>query len=233
MEAIKRVPIVQQVEERLRLQIEDGQYAPGEKLPTEMELCQQLGVGRGTIREAFCLLQARGYIESKPGRGAYVSQSLPTADNNIGEWLVANELDLRDAIMVRRALEPMAARRMAEQGRSRDISALERLHTQFITAAQNQDAPQVAALDEAFHSAIMEGSGIHLLSAIDHLVTQGMKAFRFKTFQLPQNIRNAVIPHSNIMQAIQSRDGNGAEDAMRAHLDLVQTDLSTIVTTSA
>ena len=59
MEPIKRVPIVQQVEEQLRQLIEGGQYNPGEKLPAEMELCQRLGVGRGTVREAFRLLQAQ------------------------------------------------------------------------------------------------------------------------------------------------------------------------------
>ena len=56
MEPIKRVPIVQQVEEKIRQLIESGQYGPGEKLPAEVDLCQRLSVGRGTIREAFRLL---------------------------------------------------------------------------------------------------------------------------------------------------------------------------------
>ena len=148
MEPIKRVPIVQQVEEKIRQLIESGQYGPGEKLPAEMDLCQRLGVGRGTIREAFRLLQARGYVEIKPGRGALVAERLPAA-----------------------------------------------------------------------------GSGNHLPIAIHQQINQGMKTFRSKTFQVPQNVRNAVAPHTRIMEAIQARNGDMAENAMRAHLDKVQEDL--------
>ena len=52
MEPISRVPIVQQVEERIRELIQEEQYQPGKKLPPEMELCQRLGVGI-TVMKAF------------------------------------------------------------------------------------------------------------------------------------------------------------------------------------
>lgn len=225
MEPIKRVPIVQQVEEKIRQLIESGQYGPGEKLPAEMDLCQRLGVGRGTIREAFRLLQARGYVEIKPGRGAFVAERLPSEDGGAVEWLVKNEMELREGIEIRRALEPMAARRMAEQGSDQAIDALKELHSRFMEALRVQDAVRIAQLDESFHSAIVEGSGNHLLIAINQQINQGMKTFRSKTFQVPQNVRNAVAPHTRIMEAIQARNGDMAENAMRAHLDKVQEDL--------
>ena len=225
MEPIKRVPIVQQVEDKIRQLIESGQYGPGEKLPAEMDLCQRLGVGRGTIREAFRLLQARGYVEIKPGRGAFVAERLPGEDGGAVEWLVKNEMELREGIEIRRALEPMAARRMAEQGSDQAIDALKELHGRFMEALRVQDAVRIAQLDESFHSAIVEGSGNHLLIAINQQINQGMKTFRSKTFQVPQNVRNAVAPHTRIMEAIQARNGDMAENAMRAHLDKVQEDL--------
>ena len=225
MEPIKRVPIVQQVEEKIRQLIESGQYGPGEKLPAEMDLCQRLGVGRGTIREAFRLLQARGYVEIKPGRGAFVAERLPGEDGGAVEWLVKNEMELREGIEIRRALEPMAARRMAEQGSDQAIDALKELHGRFMEALRVQDAVRIAQLDESFHSSIVEGSGNHLLIAINQQINQGMKTFRSKTFQVPQNVRNAVAPHTRIMEAIQARNGDMAENAMRAHLDKVQEDL--------
>ena len=179
-----------------------------------MELCQQLGVGRGTVREAFRLLQAKGYVEIKPGRGAFVSQRPFAEDLGAVEWLIQNEQGLRDAIEVRRALEPMAARRMAVQGEDSSILALE-----------EGDSARIAQLDEAFHSAIVEGSGNYLLISINQQVNLGMKTFRSKTFQVARNIRNAVEPHTRIMEAIQARDGAGAEREMRAHLDKVEEDL--------
>lgn len=233
MEPIKRVPIVQQVEEQLRQLIEGGQYNPGEKLPAEMELCQRLGVGRGTVREAFRLLQAQGYVEIKPGRGAFVAEKMPDKDEGAVEWLIQNELELRDAIEVRRALEPMAARRMAEQGSDHSIDELKALHSSLMEALDAEDAQKIAKLDEAFHNAIVEGSRNHLLIAINQLVNQGMKMFRSKTFQVPQNIRNAVEPHTRIMQAIQTRNGDAAEQEMRSHLDKVREDLKENITGTA
>ena len=225
MEQIKRVPIVQQVEEQIRQMIENGTYRPGEKLPAEMGLCQRLGVGRGTIREAFRLLQARGYVEIKPGRGAFVAEHLPGEDVGAVEWLIQNEVELLEGIEIRRALEPMAARRMAERADDQAIEELLRVHGRLMDCLHFGNSAQIARMDETFHSAIVQGSGNRLLIGIHQQVNMGMKTFRAKTFQVPQNIRNAVVPHTRIMEAIQARDGDRAENAMRVHLDKVEEDL--------
>ena len=73
MEPVKRVPLVHQVEDQIEKLIKEEAYAPGTKLPTEMELCQALGVSRGTIREAFRYLQAKGVVELITGKGAFVA----------------------------------------------------------------------------------------------------------------------------------------------------------------
>lgn len=225
MEPVRRVPIVQQVENRILQLIEDGTYSPGEKLPVEKDLCQQMSVGRGTVREAFRLLQARGYVEIKPGRGAFVAEYIPDANGGALEWLIQNEATLRDAIEIRYDLEPLAAHRMAEKGSDEAIRRLEGLHEQLLEAVQSQDTVRIAQLDEDFHSAILEGTGNQLLIAINQQIIQGMKMFRYKTFQVPQNILNVVQPHTQIMRTIRARDGEGAESAMRSHLDKVQEDL--------
>ena len=229
MEPIKRIPIIEQVEEQIRELIESDSCLPGEKLPTEKELCQRLGVGRGTVREAFRLLQAKGYVELKPGRGAFVA--LPSDEMGAIEWLVLNEQQLHDAIEIRRALEPMAARRMAERRDENAIEALERLHAEFLSAVKSDNNKRIAELDERFHTAITLGSGNQLLISILQQVNQEIKTFRSKTFSVPQNVRNAVDPHNRILRTIQAGDADGAEAAMRAHLDKVQEDLLENITT--
>lgn len=72
MEAIERVSAVQAVEERLISYLKDENVNVGDKLPTEKQLCEELKVGRGTVREAIRMLQARGMVETRPGRGAFV-----------------------------------------------------------------------------------------------------------------------------------------------------------------
>ena len=134
MQPIVRVPIVHQVEEQIFSLIQEGKHKPGEKLPAEKEFCQTLGVGRGTVREAFRLLQAKGVVEIKPGRGAFVAEKPQESDITAIDWLVENERELRDAIEIRAALEPMAARRMAERCNSEELQRLEEIHYRFLSA---------------------------------------------------------------------------------------------------
>lgn len=226
VEPVKRIPIIEQVEAQIRGLVENGNCHPGEKLPTEKELCQSLGVGRGTVREALRLLQAKGLVELRPGRGAFAAEPTGADELDTIEWLVQNEQQLRDAIEIRRALEPLAARRMAECGDRDAVRTLAALHGEFLAAVESGEADRIAALDERFHNAIVVGSGNRLLLSIHHQINQEIKTFRAKTFRVPQNIRNAVSPHSSILRAIQDADADAAEAAMRAHLDKVQEDLS-------
>ena len=228
MEPIVRVPIVSQVEERIRELIDSKKYTEGMKLPTENELCQSMNVGRGTVREALRLLQAKGLVEIKPGRGAFVA-SKQAADTNPVVWLVQNEKELRNAIEVRNALEPVAARKMAETASEAALRRLKKIHADFLAAVKAGDTVQIAELDELFHGLIVRESGNQLLNEINVHLIQGMHTFRNKTFTVPENVRNAVEPHTRILNAITGRDGNAAEQEMRKHLKMVNEDLSSSI----
>ena len=228
MEPIVRVPIVSQVEERIRELIDSKKYTEGMKLPTENELCQSMNVGRGTVREALRLLQAKGLVEIKPGRGAFVA-SKQAVDINPVVWLVQNEKELRDAIEVRNALEPVAARKMAETAIEAALRRLKKIHADFLAAVKAGDTVQIAQLDELFHGWIVRESGNQLLNEINVHLIQGMHTFRSKTFTVPENVRNAVEPHTRILNAITGRDGNAAEQEMRKHLKMVNEDLSSSI----
>lgn len=225
MEPIARVPIVSQVEERIRELIESKKYTAGMKLPTEYEFCQTLQVGRGTVREALRLLQAKGLVEIKPGRGAFVAENAP-ANTNPVVWLVQNEKELRNSIEIRNALEPLAARKMAENGSEEAMRELRQIHEDFLNAIKNGDSARIAELDENFHGLIVKESGNPLLNEINLHLRQGMHTFRSKTFTVPQNVRNAVVPHTRILDAILRRDGESAEKEMREHLKMVEEDLT-------
>ena len=64
MKSIERMPVVEQVTARLKEYIQSDERQVGEKLPTERELCDDLNVGRSTLREAVRILQASGFVEN-------------------------------------------------------------------------------------------------------------------------------------------------------------------------
>lgn len=228
MDPVVRVPIVSQVEARIKELIDSKKYTEGMKLPTENELCQSMKVGRGTVREALRLLQAKGLVEIKPGRGAFVAVK-QAVDTNPVVWLVQNEKELRDAIEVRNALEPFAARKMAETASEAALHQLKRIHADFLVAVKAGDTVQIAELDELFHGLIVRESDNQLLNEINVHLLEGMHTFRNKTFTVPENVRNAVEPHTRILNAITGRDGNAAEREMRKHLKMVDDDLSSSI----
>ncbi|MEN2448155.1 GntR family transcriptional regulator, partial [Bacillus sp. JR_15] len=67
--------VSQIIARKLLTMIENGEFPPGSKLPTEMELTEQFGVSRVPIREALSMLRAAGVIYSRQGGGSYVEDS--------------------------------------------------------------------------------------------------------------------------------------------------------------
>ena len=136
------------------------------------------------------------------GTGAFVAENPAERDIGAIDWLVENERELRDSIEIRTALEPMAARRMAERCNTEDIRRLENIHRSFLSAIQEggrgYDRPPGRAVPQR-HRGEQRNA---LMIEINSHVCQGMQTFRSKTFQVEQNVKNAVMPHSNIMNAI-------------------------------
>ena len=225
MKSIQRVPVVQQVAENIKEYILSGSVEVGQKLPSEKELCDQMSVGRGTVREAFRILQTSGFVEIKPGRGAFVARTQEQELENIVEWFMQNEVELRDVIEIRTALEPLAIRLTIQRCSDADIAQLARTHEKFMAAIENHDVAAIAKYDEKFHNQIVEKSQNKLLISINRKVSECAQAFRSKTFLVEQNVKNAIEPHRNIMDSISARDINKAERYMRSHLDQVLIDL--------
>lgn len=229
MKTIERVPVVQQVVENLKEFIMTSGIQVGDKLPTENELCKQLSVGRSTVREAFRILQTSGFVEIKPGRGAFVARIKETDLNDIVEWFVENEVELKDCIEVRSAIEPLSIKLAIARCTAEDIEELQETHEQFVKAVEGSDVAAIAKYDELFHNQIVEKSKNILLMSINEKVSEWVHTFRSKTFQVHQNAENAVEPHTNIMNAIKARDVEAGELFMRKHIQRILEDLTVII----
>ena len=218
MEPIKRIPLVDQVEERIEKMIQDEQYQPGMKLPPEVVLTRDLNVSRGTIREAFKSLQAKGVIELRSGKGAFVADPKDSEQSEAIHWLVENEEDMKAFFELREAIEPMAARLAAERGGEEMREELQAIHNRFASLTGSRDNQQIAQLDEEFHRVISDHCGNGLIQEIMQSLNLGMKQFRVNTFKVRQNIRDTTGPHNRVLTAILAGDADKAEREMRKHV---------------
>ena len=229
MGRIARIPVVQQVVDDMKNYITSGVVEVGQKLPTEKEWCENLAVGRGTVREAFRVLEARGLVEIKPGRGAFVARTKELEQDDIVEWFVKNEMELKDYIVVRSAIEPLVARMVAVDGTEEELSHLERIHNRFIRAVNENDFAGMAKYDERLHRYMVECTKNKMLIFINRKVDECIWDIRLKTFQVPRNAQNAISAHGKIIKALMDRDPEVAELYAKRHIELVNVDMDIIV----
>ncbi len=225
MKAVKRVPVVQQVVESLKNYIITGHLEVGEKLPSEKELCETLSVGRGTLREAIRALEATGYVEIRPGKGAFIAGKNHEDIKNLSVWFEKNEVEIIDFLRVRQAIEPLAVKLAIQNSRPENIEELQRIMKRTIEAADAFDAPMLSLCDEQFHAYIVSCSGNKLLISIYNLMALALREFRKKTFFVPSNVKNLVKPHQEILNAFIEHIPENGEQAMLKHLDLIMNDL--------
>ena len=159
-------------------------------------------------------------IEIRPNRGAFVAGKTKISDN-IDEWFRNNESKVRDIVEVRVAVEPLAARLMATHCTDENIAHLLRIHNRFLKAAEDGNNSEMAKQDARFHSYIAEKSGNDLLMLLSKKLNASIEMYCNRTFMVPGHTDNAIAPHIEIVKAIQSRDPDASERAMRVHLNAV------------
>jgi len=200
----------------------------GDKLPTEKQLCQQLDVGRSTVREAIKALQVMGHVRIIPGRGAFLAKkSLETPLHQIFSWFGDHKLELVDIIDVRLQLEPLAVRLVIERGSSEEVERIDALRLNYEKSLEEmKEGGVLARLDAEFHQAISEASHNSLLVSINRLIMETSSAFRLRSFSVRSHAENAVEPHRRIVAAIKAKDVRAAQRHMKEHLFKALEDMS-------
>ena len=232
MQPIARVSQTDMIVKELTSYFLTDAIAVGDKLPTEMELCERLQVGRSTVREAIKALQVMGYVTIEPGRGAFLKRKhLESPVHNLLSWLGSRKTEVADLIDVRMQLEPFAARLAVERGTDEDIAAIAALHAEYerVLAAAPFDELQgerLCDLDAAFHAAIAQASHNLLLIDLNTVMAEAFKEFRTRSFKVESHARNAVVPHRKILAALQKRDAAGVQRYMKGHLFKALEDMS-------
>lgn len=167
---VRRQKAFLQVATQISDAIERGEYAVGEMLPSERELCQRIGVSRPVMREAMSALQLLGIIRTDPGRGSFVGDAAPHAMGS-KIWTLAAEQSPAEVMETRQILDPAAARLAADRLTPEGAATLERILEEMrAIAAEVTDASQFGRLDFRFHQAVADASGNSVISKFTRAV---------------------------------------------------------------
>ena len=217
MRKVVRVSVVEDVAKQLMDLIARGNLKPGERLPSERELCSLFGVGRSSLREALRCLSMVGILDARVGAGTTVAKSGARFIEKTFEWsLLSEQNDIRALVQVRVALEGAAVAEAALHADAPELAAMEKLLLQMEDCLN--DGPRFAELDLAFHVAISRASNNSLLFGLLTMIRSQLVLGMQRVLPLPNALRLSHEEHKDIFGAVRSRDSNLARQKMQAHL---------------
>jgi GntR family transcriptional repressor for pyruvate dehydrogenase complex len=210
--------------------VSQGVLRPGDRIPPERDLAQELGLGRGTIREAFQQLEAIGLIE-RTARSRIV-RAPKGAERAMRDASAARTLEdqrrfLLQIIDVRIGLEGWVAAEVARKASPTDVRRLQRILKNIERAGAT--SADLAALDLEFHRAMIEATHntvvMQVLEALTSMV-KSITAFKKSTLDPRRKVDTRL--HREVIEAVTRRDPSAAQAAMVAHLEMVRNSISGI-----
>jgi DNA-binding FadR family transcriptional regulator len=212
---VRQVPLVLQVSERFRAQIESGAWPRGSRIPGENQLATELGVSRGTVREALRSLSLTGLLEPRVGDGID-----GRATNEISGVLVRDELSasLTHVLDARAGIEAAAARLAAQRP---DPDSLAALSAALESRAAAGDLDAFVAADADFHRGVVVASGNPLLLRLYDAIAEVLTESIHQTATLPEDHR-ILDAHVDVLEAIRAGDPEAASQASYALIETIK-----------
>ncbi|NKX52992.1 FadR/GntR family transcriptional regulator [Arthrobacter mobilis] len=208
----RNVPLALQVAGQLKALIASGAWPVGEKIPGELELSNQLGISRNSVREALRSLVHAGLLEARPGDGTYVraaSELGVTLHRRVGAG------DAEEAYEVRSMLEQGGAALAAQRATAEQLSALHEVLRRRDAARDQGDEAAYVAEDLAFHRGVVEAGGNSLLAELYAHLHDAVTAGIART--LDADTRSSLDPrHHELLGAIERRQPAEAQEIAAA-----------------
>lgn len=222
LDQIVRRKLSDEIFDRLEKMITSGELQPGDTMPSERELMQRFGVGRPAIREAMQSLSSHGLVSISHGERARVLA--------LSARSILQQVDLTAKIMLSRSADSLEhlknsriffergmAREAAEKASAEDIEELG-----AILERQRQELgrpEEFIAADMQFHQRIAAISGNPIFMAISEAMLAWLRTYHKDMLIWSGKENLTLAEHQEILDRIAARDGEGAEAAMRRHLE--------------
>lgn len=204
--------------------IRQGQLQPGQRLPPERELAEQLQVGRSSLREALRALEISGIVESRQGGGTFVCEFFEDGViSPLSLVLEASDDLIGDLWEMRIMIEPSIAARAAARATPAEVREIQRLVArQADMIAWPNAHEEFLNLDRELHIAIARAARNEVALRVVQLMKQLLQESRRHFTTSLDRRAQALASHERICAAIQARDPQAARAAMLQHLQDVE-----------
>ena len=215
-EIIKRESTLEVIIQQVKSQIKKGILKPGEKLPSERKLADQLGVSRASIREAIQALAFSGYLEVIQGKGTYILEIAIKYDEIVNFFSEFSNYSLDDLMEARIMLEGEFARLAALNASQEEIDIIEKI---FNEIAKSNDLNSFVVKDLEFHLTIAKATHNPFMNGLMKIIGEMLYKETEKIIEMSKDTRNNTIETiKNLVQAIKKRNAEQAKELMSKHI---------------
>ena len=200
---IQRRPLHNELVDRLRHMIVEGDLAPGEKL-AEKDLCGQFGVSRTPLREAVKVLASEGLVQLTPNRGCTVAR-LTLAD-------------LDEAFPIMGALEALSGELACQHITDAELARIKELHERMLRKYAAGALRDYFKLNEQIHQMILDAARNPTLAQMQLSLSGRVRRARYLANMSPSRWAKAVEEHEKIIEALGARDGKRLAVILKEHL---------------
>lgn len=212
--------------DHIRREISLGRLLPGDRLPAERKLAEELGVARETLRQALRVLEQSGQVVIRRGTaGGAIVQDLARSPDAVRRDLLTHRADLLSLLEFRIEIESAAARLAAARRTPADLDAMGVAQNALLEAT-NKDEGRAA--DTALHLAVARAAGNeHLAAAVEDARAEMFHPIDLATFDFIKESSHAG--HAAVVDAIVRGDGAAADAAMRAHIEHTRVEMLAVL----
>ena len=195
----------------------EKRFSAGDRLPSENELANELGVSRTTLREAVRLLAAHQVLVTERGRGTFVRQDFHPSDAKLTlESMTPELIDVRDLFEMRLIFEPEAAYYAAQRATDAELERIRHyaeLEEELIAKGEDR-----AEVEMAFHNSIATATHNSFIGELVPLIYRSIDRALRLSGDFPDIIANVVEDNRLLIEFLTRRNAEGARSAMRIHI---------------
>jgi len=211
--------VLDQIKELLRTK----KLKTGQKLPTEIELSESMGISRSSLREALTILSILGIVEGKSGEGTIIKQAQPENLKSIMSLVVVSKgLDMHELFETRVLIEKEAAGLAAKKRHDSDLQNIFHILSEAEQKYSKITEGEQADFDFLFHKSIVEASQNRMLSVlvevISDLLEEQIRTTRSELATSPQVLQRFQNEHWMIYESIKNSHAEEASQLMEDHL---------------
>lgn len=231
---IKNEKIYVQIVRQIENLIERGILKPGDKLPTEPVLAEQLGTSRPPLREALSALEIMGIIERRGRTGNLVKANADTLRYERQLRKLSKDVSPYEALEARKIVEIEIVRRAAETATKKDIEtvkkAVQEMKQKIEELGSSLTFGDIASSDIKFHLSVAEATHNSVLIETVRYMVGGVREklwreVKMRALDSKVKFDKDLSEHNDIVDALTKKDGLMARNKMYEHLDRVEQDM--------